>query len=280
MATASATAAEPRKLKGDPELKRKLKELCVTDNVTNWYYLARAYAVIGVSIGGTVWFYYYALSAGISLWWVLPAAIASIVAVGASQHQLAGATHEATHHTLFKNRWLNELISDWLCMFPVFSTTYSFRLYHLVHHQFINDPERDPDFVVLAKSGHWMNFPVRAAEYIGMLCKQLLIVPLVKYILVRFYYNALGVEGAKAYQRKEKGSKLPFVLGAAWLAGMVALAVTLYRNGNPTLLAVALPAYWLIILSVLAVLPDRLFEMARSARSTTHAGWRPAGCSS
>ncbi len=184
-----------RPLKGDPELKRRLQEFCRTDNLTNWLYIARAWAVIALSIGGAVWFYLYIGAAGLSSLWLVPAALLAIVAIGASQHQLAGATHEATHHNLFKNRWLNELASDWLCMFPLFSTTYSFRLYHLVHHQFVNDPQHDPDFVLLAKSGHWLNFPVSAGRFLRMILEQALIIPLLRHIYVRFKYNAIGVEG-------------------------------------------------------------------------------------
>lgn len=264
MATLAAVPqTEPRKLKGDAELKRELQQLCRTDNVTNWYYLARACTVLAVSIGGTIWSYYFALGAGISLWWCLPIYLTAVAAIGASMHQLAGATHEATHHTLFKNRLLNELVSDWLCMFPLFSSTYTFRLYHLIHHQFVNDPDHDPDFVVLAKSGHWMNFPVTAARFLWMVASQIFLVGLLRYIAVRFRYNSIGVDSANVYQRKEKGSKIPRLVGTAWLIGMFALSATLYFVGNPILLAAALPLYWLGLFAFHAMLPERYYETAR-----------------
>jgi hypothetical protein len=37
-------------------------------------------------------------------------------------------------------RELNELASDLLCMFPLFSTTFQFRLYHLPHHMYATVP--------------------------------------------------------------------------------------------------------------------------------------------
>ena len=243
MATAEATTSTSRRLKGDRELKQQLQILCRTDNWTNWLYLLRAYAIIAASIGGTIWLYYWLLSAGLSVWWAAPAALAAIMVIGASQHQLAGATHEATHHTLFKGRMLNELVSDWLCMFPVFSTTYSFRLYHLIHHQFVNDPDHDPDFVVLAKSGHWLDFPVSAAKFLGMLAKQALILPLLRYILVRFRFNAVGVDMANAYKRKEKSSKLPERIGFLWLAGLLLMQVGLTYYGDWRLAAAIPPEF-------------------------------------
>ena len=68
-----------------------------------------------------------------------------IILVGAGQHQLTGLAHEASHHILFKNRLCNDLASDWLCMFPLFGSTQHYRLQHIAHHQFVNDPDRDPD---------------------------------------------------------------------------------------------------------------------------------------
>lgn len=263
MATAEMATDAPRRLKGDPELKRVLQELCRTDNLTNWFYVVRAWLVIAAAIVGTIALYYYLPATGLSLWFLLPVAFLAIVAIGASQHQLAGATHEATHHTLFKNRLLNELVSDWLCMFPLFSTTYTFRLYHLVHHQFVNDPDHDPDFVVLAKSGHWLNFPVSAAKFMGMVAKQALVWPLMRYTLVRFKYNAIGVDMASSYQRKEKASKVPERIGFLWLGGLLAMQVGLYYWGSVALLAIVPPIYWLGLAATFFSLPQRMFSTAR-----------------
>src|SRR5438067_10651805 len=137
MLTAEHSLPSASSLRSDPRLKRKLRELCQTDNITNFFYIARVYAVLAATIGGAVWFDQWRIAAGWSGWWSAPVFFLAILVIGASHHQLAGAGHEATHHTLFRNRWLNELASDWLCMFPIFTTTYSFRLFHLSHHQFI-----------------------------------------------------------------------------------------------------------------------------------------------
>ena len=52
-----ALPRSPKSLK-DPALE-KLQELRRTDNLTNWYYLARTYLYLALVIGGTVWFYQY-----------------------------------------------------------------------------------------------------------------------------------------------------------------------------------------------------------------------------
>lgn len=256
------THTTPR-LKGDPQLTAKLRALCVKDNRTNWFYIARAYLVIAASTTGVAFAHQASVAEGYGPWLAAPAYLLALFAIGASQHQLAGATHEATHHSLFKNRLLNELASDWLCMFPLYSTTYTFRLYHLMHHQYVNDPERDPDFVVLAKSGHWLGFPVAARRFTAMLLKQALLLPLVRYALVRFKYNALGAGMESSYQRKEKASKLPERIGFAWFAGLVALQVWLSYQGSVALAAGLSLAYWLVIGSIYASLAEHHFAAAR-----------------
>ncbi len=101
---------------------------------------------MAVCIGATIWSYYFLLDNGLSLFWAVPATGLCIILVGAGQHRLATLTHEAAHYMLFRNRLLNELVSEWFCMLPILGTTHSYRVQHLGHHQFPNDPELDPDW--------------------------------------------------------------------------------------------------------------------------------------
>jgi fatty acid desaturase len=264
MLTAQHALPSASSLRSDPRLKRKLRELCRTDNVTNFYYIARVYVVLALTIGGAVWFDSCRLAAGWSWLWNVPVFLAAILAVGASHHQLAGAGHEATHHTLFRNRWLNELASDWLCMFPVFSTTYSFRLFHLSHHQFINDPKRDPDFALLERSGHWLDFPVPPATFLGKIARQFLLVGLLKYILVRFRFNSATLEGDSPYRRKDAGRapKLVLYLSVAYFVGL-ALVQRLLYPGDLVALWGMTAVGWAALALTFSLLPDRYFDEAR-----------------
>src|SRR5260370_671754 len=153
----SVALSEPRqKSLQDSDLKEKLQRLPQADNVTNWYYLLRTYVFLTVVIGGAVWFDLYRQTAELALGWDVPVFALAIILVGAGQHQLSGLAHEGVHHILFRNRYLNDLASDLLCMFPVFSSTHHYRLQHLAHHQFVNDPLRDPAAPPLQTSGHWL----------------------------------------------------------------------------------------------------------------------------
>ncbi len=144
----------------DPELKETLQRLRQSDNWTNFYYLLRTYLYFALVIGCTIAFYYLRESWGLPFWLNVPVTIIAIILVGAGQHQLSGLAHEAVHHILFRNRYLNDLVSEWFCMYPLYSSTHHYRLQHLAHHQFVNDPVRDPDISQLQTSGHWLPFPL------------------------------------------------------------------------------------------------------------------------
>ena len=136
----------------------QIKALKARDNTTNFFHLAFDYAVLIATVAATLWSYSLVADAGLDWWWNAPATIVAVIIIGAVQHQFGGATHEGTHYMLFDDRKLNELTSDWLAAFPIYTSTYAFRLHHLAHHQFVNDPERDPNFDQAKDSGHGSTF--------------------------------------------------------------------------------------------------------------------------
>src|SRR5262245_25350826 len=78
----------------DVTILREVNSLRKTDNVTNWYYLAREYALLAAVVGGTIAFYYFLERRHLSLLWAVPLTLLAIVCVGAGQHRLATLTHE------------------------------------------------------------------------------------------------------------------------------------------------------------------------------------------
>jgi fatty acid desaturase len=77
--------------------------------------------------------------------WPHPAVfVAVVIVLGGRQLALAVAMHEAAHGTLFRTRWLNDVLADWLCARPVWSDTARYRMHHLGHHAHTGT-ERDPD---------------------------------------------------------------------------------------------------------------------------------------
>ena len=52
--------------------------------------------------------------------------------------------HECTHRTPFRTRWLNEAVGTLIGLILVQPFAW-FRAFHMAHHKFTNDPERDPE---------------------------------------------------------------------------------------------------------------------------------------
>ena len=60
--------------------------------------------------------------------------LAALVILGGRQLSLAIMMHDAAHGTLFKTRWLNDVLADYACGSPVGVDIRRYRQHHLVHH--------------------------------------------------------------------------------------------------------------------------------------------------
>jgi len=241
----------------------EVQALKARDNTTNWLYLARIYVVVALAIAGAVAVDQAAMSGAIAWWWSLPATLAAIVVVGASQHQFGGAIHEGTHFMLFANRKLNELASDWLAAFPILTTTYHYRLHHLAHHQFVNDPERDPDISQLHESHHWLDFPLTHVEILWALLKQLWLPNLFRYTITRARYSAMGGGHNPYADPDHPGTRLPMRASILFAIGAPAAIIPLTVIGNWLAVAVLLPAMWAVVVTILWMLPDKAYPGTR-----------------
>jgi fatty acid desaturase len=257
------TVAEGTRSLQDAELKEHLQRLRQTDNHTNLYYLVRTYLYFAIVIGGTIWFYHFQAAAGLSAWWSVPVTLLAIVLIGGGQHQLTGLSHEAAHHTLFRHRLANDLASDWLCMFPLFSSTHHYRLQHLAHHQFVNDPLRDPDISQLQTSGHWLHFPLGRGEFLRNLLKQLWVPNLVRYMRIRAQYNAIPSVHNPYLRKGWKPSKIPVRVGLVYILGLIALLTGLVYYGDPLLLILLPAGCWAAVIAFYLLIPDRLYHQSR-----------------
>jgi fatty acid desaturase len=145
------------------EVHRAIVPLMRANNRTNWVYLAREYVFLGMMFwAGTA--SYSAWSSGhLGTLAFATIALMIVVMVAVLQHRLSGLAHDASHYVLFRNRLANELVSDIFLMFPIVAMTQVYRASHLGHHQFVNDPDRDPDLVRLKGSDH--DFPLEKARF-------------------------------------------------------------------------------------------------------------------
>ncbi len=107
------------------------------------------YLALAATLGGCSWMYFGWIDGRMATVAFVPLAMLGVFLVATVQHRLSGLGHEASHYTLFRNKLANELVSDFLLMFPLMAMTQQFRATHLGHHRFVNDPEKDPDAVRL-----------------------------------------------------------------------------------------------------------------------------------
>ena len=91
-------------------------------------------------------------------WWpsVLTFVLASAVIAG-RQLCLAILQHEGSHGTLFKSRWANDVLTDWLCARPIWQNLPKYKVHHLAHHT-RTGTEQDPDISLHA------GYPVNRAS--------------------------------------------------------------------------------------------------------------------
>ena len=88
----------------------------------------------------------------------------AIIIIGARMHALAILMHDASHFRFLKNRKWNDLVTNYLTMYPIFTSIEIYRTNHLRHHQHLNT-EEDPDWV--AKLGNRaFTFPKSRGEFL------------------------------------------------------------------------------------------------------------------
>jgi fatty acid desaturase len=113
----------PRRKPGDIFSKEEIARLTARSDAMGWRALLFTWGVIGL------------VFAALARWphpltWVL-----AIVILGGRQLSLAIMLHDAAHGTLFKTRWLNEVLADYACGSAVGVDIGRYRRHHLVHHR-------------------------------------------------------------------------------------------------------------------------------------------------
>lgn len=247
-----------------------IRALKARDNVTNWSYLGFVWGVIAAAFAGMIAIETYLADHGLNPWWALPFALVAITIVGASQHQLGGAIHEGTHFLLFENKKLNEIASDWLAAFPIYTSTYQYRVHHLAHHQFVNDPARDPDISQLKDSDHWLDFPVEHIDVLRKLLKQLWLPNLFRFTLVRAKYSALGHDDNPYLEKGKTQSKWPVRAGIYFAVAVPFIVNPLLWAGAPQAAWAVLIASYAAVVGYFALLPAGQFPQTRLLPVISH----------
>ena len=209
------------------EAHRAVVGLMRVDNRTNLGTIAREYLGLAATLAACAWAHHAWGAGRISSAGFVPLAILGVFVVAAFQHRLSGLAHDASHSTLFRDKLANELASDLLLMFPLVAMTRSYREAHLGHHQFVNDPARDPDLLRLnhpephhfpiSKPRFWLRYVVR-----GLWPPSIL-----RYLVGRAKAANLGSGGAGRPVRGVYRARVARSMrGAYWLAVLAAVQVS------------------------------------------------------
>ncbi|MBU2580870.1 MAG: fatty acid desaturase [Alphaproteobacteria bacterium] len=233
------------------------------DNHTNLRYIAGIYAVIITAIGAGIWAVEAYLTGGIALPAVVAIVVAAILAVGASQHQLGAVIHEGTHYALFENRKFNELASDYLGGFPIYTSTQAYRLHHFAHHQFVNDPDRDPIATQASESGHWLDFPVTHMQLLKGFVRLINPLNLLRYMVSRAKHSALPQETNPFFDADHKANQWAVHVGVLFAVGVPVVMLPLILMQQQLAALAFLAAAWVAMIAFYVFLPDEQWPRAQ-----------------
>jgi fatty acid desaturase len=155
------------------------------------------------------------------------------------------------------------------------ATLHQYRIVHQAHHQFTNDPTRDPDILVRGKSKQLHRFPMTKKDFVFHFFIKYFWPPvLLRYLWDVLYQSVLG-QGKNPYRVKQVSPHSPKtgvmalsapaqfrwtnLLGAGYLIFLIAgLATANYFHHGPALITIAAGG-WLLAMTVAWFLPASQF---------------------
>jgi hypothetical protein len=230
-----------------------------TDNWRNWLPLLATYAYIALVVWGALEFF--RAREGRLPWWTdIPVGLVALILVAPAQHRLVILGQEAALGILFRNKWLNELVGDWLLHFPFSTATHHIRQHLLTHYQFPNDPERDGDVVIARRAGFWplrWTRLLRASAYI-------------QWNALRATYIFEKNPSNPFYDPARPPSMVALRIGTGYvlLTFAILLALYFFRTdlGDEVvrgILTYVLPGLWLLAMVLFAALPESMYHRSR-----------------
>lgn len=117
----------------------EIKMLTQASDLSGAYSVASVWAVIALTFTGVALSWNY-----LPIWGKVLICLIALVILAGRQLALAILMHDAAHHSLFKNKWCNMYLTDWLCARPIWQNVKLYRPYHLKHHAKTSQLD-DPD---------------------------------------------------------------------------------------------------------------------------------------
>jgi fatty acid desaturase len=116
----------------------------------------------------------WAVLAARGTWWLVPALLVQGLLVNA----LFGAMHESVHYGSFKTRWLADLLA-FFSGAAILNNAAFYRAYHMAHHRYTQDPERDPELITSGTPRTWGNYLLRMSglPFLALRARDILLFP-------------------------------------------------------------------------------------------------------
>jgi fatty acid desaturase len=150
-------------------------------------------------------------------WWVLPALLLQAIFVNA----LFGAMHESVHYGSFRTRRLCDLLA-FFSGAAILNNAGFYRHYHMAHHRYTQDPERDPELITARTPRSWGSylFRVSAIPFFLLRFRDIVLFPF------GFTGDVTYIED-KAWPEVRSWGRWLLAFYAALLAGSLALGTDL-----------------------------------------------------
>lgn len=144
----------------DIDMAVKASDVLTKEEITDLHRRSDARGLLAVASCWAVIAGAFALTAWHPAWWTV---LLSLVLLGSRQLGLAILMHEASHHSLFASRPLNNFFGSWFAGYPIWTDLFRYREHHMRHHAFTGS-DRDPDMALVNP------FPSHAARSGGNCC--------------------------------------------------------------------------------------------------------------
>lgn len=153
-------------LQNEPALFARIQRLAVRSQAKTVFWIT------------ALWAYIFSLIALLRLlvsnetaWCLLPALPLLLLLAGA-QHAMLVLMHDAAHGRLFRNRRINDAVSNLFLSWPLLVSTESYRRAHMAHHKHLNTAD-DPDYRRKAGLKIW-TFPKSRKAWAGCIALHVL----------------------------------------------------------------------------------------------------------
>lgn len=254
----------------------EIKELTTTSDLHGAWAVGSTWTVIVMTFGTVAYSWEYLPTWGK----VMMCALALAILAG-RQLALAILMHDASHHSLFKTKWLNTHLTDWLCARPIWNDVSKYRPYHLKHHAKTSQPD-DPDL------GLVKNFPITQSSLFRKFFRDLNGQSGLKFLAGRVLMDLELLEWSVSNDPKPipRGDRSNLELAKNLLknsSGMLisnaAIFSALWASGHPKLYLLWPLAYitpFPLFIRIRAMAEHAGLETSHSALSntrTTRAGW-------